>query len=45
MRSYLFPTLLLVLFATGAKPQAAGAAPPESINLRRTVTVEVVQKV
>src|SRR5881227_233759 len=28
-----------------ARPQAAVADPPESINLRRTVTVEVVQKV
>jgi serine protease Do len=29
----------------GAPPRAARAEPPESINLRRTVTVEVVQKV
>jgi len=36
---------IVCLAAAGATPAAVAAEPPESINLRRTVTVEVVQKV
>ena len=41
--SYL--AVIVLMAAADAKPRAAFAEPPEAINLRRTVTVEVVQKV
>ena len=43
MRRLLFLLVIVTTLAGDAKPSAAEA--PESINLRRTVTVEVVQKV
>jgi serine protease Do len=45
MRSVLYSLLVLMLTADAAPQWAFAAEPPESINLRRTVTVEVVQKV